>query len=381
MKTNVRLFARTIYYSFFKSQGTPGQLSPKRIFVLVFIFLFYPIWHFSIRVAYLLDNLFFPDYQQQEVKQPIFIVGNFRSGTTFLHRLLTKDTNNTSITGWEIYLAPSVVGRKLLHWGMKLNYLIGNPAQWVINTFDSIVSQSSYIHKIGLTEAEEDGQILFHIWSSYDLLAFFPFRKLVKQYIYYDELIPEKVKERDMKYYKETLKRHVFAHHGKRYISKNPSYSPKVNTLHEKFPDAKFINLVRNPLQVIPSSISLFSHHMHTYGDPETEYSLQEAVIEHSKYWYLYPHRYLQHLPPDQYICIHYKDLVADPQGTVEKIYKRFGFEISPDFSSILQAEAQKSKSYKSKHKYSLKAMGLNKQRIVREFANVIRQFHFDTIE
>jgi hypothetical protein len=243
------------------------------------------------------------------------------------------------------------------------------------------MAEYSSMHKIGLNEAEEDGQVLFHIWSSYDLLAFFPFPNLVNRYIYYDEQIPTEIRERDMSYYQDVLKKHVFAHNGKRYVSKNPSYSPKVRTLHKKFPDAKFINLVRNPLQVIPSSISLFSNHLKTYGDPEVEYSLQETVIEHSKHWYLYPHQYLKQLPSDQYIRIRYKDLVADPKGTVEMIYQRFGFEISTEYDRILQLEAEKAKGFKSKHKYSLKAMGLNKKRILLEFANIIRLLNLENVE
>jgi hypothetical protein len=229
------------------------------------------------------------------------------------------------------------------------------------------------MHKIGLTEAEEDGQVLFQIWSSFDMIAFFPFPKLIKKYIYYDDQMPEEEKRRDMHYYSEIVKKHVYAHGGRRYISKNPSYSPKVKTLHQQFPDAKFINIVRNPLQVIPSSISLFSKHCHTYGDPETDYALQETVIEHSKHWYLYPHQYLKDLPPSQYIRVRYKDLVADPKGTIEAIYRQFGFKHSPEYAKILQAEAEKAKSYKSKHRYSLQEMGLSKQRIKREFHFVSR--------
>jgi hypothetical protein len=381
MKLNIRLYLKTMYYAFFKSQGTPGRLTPKRFLILVFIFMFYPLWRFSIRVAYLLDNLFYPDHLQQEIKQPVFIVGNFRSGTTLLHRLLVKDQAATSMTGWEIYLSPSVVGRKLLHWGMRLNYAIGNPAQWIIDVFDRIVAQSSEVHKIGLNEVEEDGQVLFHIWSSYDLLAFFPFPKLLKRYIYYDEQIPPEEKERDICYYHEVLKKHIFAHHGKRFISKNPSYSPKVHALHEEFPDAKFINLVRNPLQVLPSSISLFSKHWQIYGDPEDKYSLQETFIEHSKYWYLYPHRYLKRLPRDQYVCIRYKDLIADPERIVKLIYRRFGFELSPEYARVLHLESEKAKNYKSKHKYSLRAIGLSKGHLVREFSRIFWEFKFDTRE
>jgi omega-hydroxy-beta-dihydromenaquinone-9 sulfotransferase len=374
MRFNLKLYLKTVQYAFLKSEGTPGRLSPKRFFINLFIFLFWPAWMLSIRIAYLFDNLFYPDHQAQNVKEPIFIVGNFRSGTTFLHRLLTKDDQSTSFTSWELYLAPSVVGRKFYHWLMKINYAVGNPARWVIGLFNRIVEKEAYIHKIGLNEAEEDGQVFFQIWSSFHLLAFFPFPKLIREYIYYDDQVPDDVKERDMRYYSEIIKKHIYAHGGRRYVSKNPSHSPKVKTLHSQFPDAKFINIVRNPLHVIPSSISLFSKHCKTYGDPESEYNLQETVIEHSKHWYIYPHQYLKALPPDQYVRILYKDLIADPEGTIKDIYKRFNLELSSDFAEILQAEAEKAKSYKSNHRYSLRKMGLSKKRIEREFQFITRQ-------
>ena len=374
MRFNLKLYLKTIKFAFFKSEGTPGRLSPKRFFINLFIFLFWPAWMLSMRIAYLFDNLFYPDHQEQDVKEPVFIVGNFRSGTTFLHRLLTKVDQSTSFTSFELYMAPSVVGRKFYRWLLKVNYAIGNPARWVIGLFNRIVEKEAYMHKIGLDEAEEDGQVLFHVWSSFDLLAFFPFPKLIKKYIYYDDQVPADVKKRDMDYYSEIVRKHIYSHGGKRYISKNPSYSPKVKTLHQYFPDAKFINIVRNPLQVIPSTISLYSKHCHTYGDPENEYNLQESVIEHSKHWYLYPHQYLKSLPANQYVRVLYKDLVADPEGTIRDIYQRFNFEISPEFAEVLRTEAEKAKSYKSKHNYSLKKMGLSKQRIECEFRFVTKQ-------
>jgi hypothetical protein len=373
MRFNFKLYLKTIQFAFFKSEGTPARLSPKRFFINLFIFLFWPVWQLFIRIAYLLDNLIYPESLDQEVKEPVFIVGNFRSGTTFLHRLLDKDNHSTSFTSWELYMAPSVIGRKLSQWLLKLNYAIGNPARWVIALFDKIVEKEAVMHKIGLAEAEEDGQVLFQIWSSFDLIAFFPFPKLIREYIYYDDQITAEDKTRDMTYYSEIVKKHIYAHGGRRYLSKNPSHSPKVKTLHHHFPDAKFINIVRNPLQVIPSTISLYSKHCKNYGDPEEEYNLQETVIEHSKHWYLYPHQYLKTLPPDQYIRVYYKDLVADPEGTIRKIYQQFNFELSPEYARVLKAEAEKAKSYKSKHRYSLKKMGLSEQRIRREFQSVTR--------
>jgi hypothetical protein len=374
MRFNLKLYLKTFEYAFFKSEGTPARLSPKRFFINLFIFLFWPVWMFSMRIAYLFDNLFYPEHQEQDVREPVFIVGNFRSGTTFLHRLLTKDDQSTSFTSWELYMSPSVVGRKFYHLLMKINNAVGNPARWVIQIFNRIVEKEAYMHKIGLEEVEEDGQVLFHVWSTFDLLAFFPFPKLIRKYIYYDDQVPPDVKKRDMDYYSELVKKHIYSHGGRRYISKNPSYSPKVKTLHQYFPDAKFINIVRNPLQVIPSTISLYSKHCNTYGDPENEYNLQETVIEHSKHWYLYPHQYLKNLPTDQYIRVFYKDLVADPEGTIKEIYQRFNFNLSPEYARILRVEAEKARSYKSKHRYSLKKMGLSKKRIESEFQFISRQ-------
>ncbi len=377
MKLNLKLYLKTFWYSFFKSEGTPGRLTPKRFFVLLFIFLAYPIWHFTIRLSYGLDQLFYPQHADQNIEKPIFIVGNFRSGTTLLHRLLAKDPRFTGMKTWEIYLAPSIVQRKIIRWTMKLNRMVGNPVQKIINWFEKALREYSYMHPTGLNEIEEDGHIFLHIWSSYNLFAFFPFPELIRNYIYYDEEVPEEQKQLDMTYYQEVLKRHVYANNGKRYIAKNPTYSAKVKSLHQNFPDAKFINLVRSPLRVIPSAISMFSNHWKTYGEPDEDYPqpASEVMQEQSKHWYIYPHQYLKTLPADQYAMVRYRDLVKDLKTTVENIYHRFGLQMTDEYREILDQEAEKAKRYKSKHAYSLKAMGLDGKVIASEFDSAVKDY------
>lgn len=380
MKFNLKLYLKTFWVSFFKSEGTPGHLTPKRFLILSLIFLLYPLYHFSIRLAYGLDQLFYPHHMDQEVEKPIFIVGNFRSGTTLLHRLLAKDPRFTGMKAWEIYVAPTITQRKLIRWLMKINRLIGNPIQKVIKRFEKALERYSYMHKARLNEIEEDSHVLLHIWSTYNIFAFFPFPELVRNYIYYDEEVSEDQKEMDMDYYKEVLKRHVYANNGKRYISKSPSFTPKVKTLHQKFPDAKFINLVRSPLRVIPSSVSMFSNHWQTYGEPNEEYPrpATDVMQEQAKHWYIYPHQYLKRLPPDQYGMVRYRDLVRDPQATIENIYQRFGIEMTEEYQQILAKESEKAKKFKSKHKYSIQEMGLNQTNIENEFDAAMQEYDLD---
>jgi hypothetical protein len=150
-----------------------------------------------------------------------------------------------------------------------------------------------------------------------------------------------------------------------------------VKTLHKLFPDAKFINLVRSPLRVIPSAVSMFANHWKTYGDPEQEYpeTAQEIIQKQAKHWYVYPHQYLKSLPLDQYVMVRYQDLVADPKASVEGIYKRFGIEMTSEYEQILAIESESAKQYKSKHKYSLKSMGLDENRLIDEFKDAIHDF------
>jgi len=381
MKLNLKLYFKTIWISFFQSEGTPGRITPKRFFILLLIFLLYPVWHLSIRFAYQLDKIFYPHLEDQNVDQPVFIVGNFRSGTTLLHRLLAKDERFTGMKTWEIFLAPSIIQRNFLRWIMKINKLIGSPVQKLIHAFENSLKEYTYIHPISLNEIEEDGNLFLQTWSTYNLFAIFPFPELIHNYIYYDKDVPDSQKQMDMAHYQEVLKRHLFVNRGKRYISKSPTYSPKVRTLHQKFPDAKFINIVRSPLRVIPSSVNMFSKHWQLFCEPGEEYPhvAPDVIREQAKYWYLYPHQYLKKLPSDQYVMVRYQDLVANPEAVIKHIYKRFGIDITPEYRKILRAEAEKAKKYKSRHHYSMQKMGLNSKRLKKEFAAAIQEYKLET--
>ena len=74
---------------------------------LAFLFL-----RVSVAIGMVLDPLFFPRLRRTRVKAPIVIVGNPRSGTTFLQRLMARDTANFScLKMWEIFFAPSITSR------------------------------------------------------------------------------------------------------------------------------------------------------------------------------------------------------------------------------------------------------------------------------
>jgi hypothetical protein len=367
----LREYLTYFYYSFFRSQGTPGKLSPKRIFILLFLFFCYPIWNIYIRLGLFLDQMFFPAYQQAMAQDPVFIVGNYRSGSTFLHRLLLRDEKNTCLKAWEIYFAPAISHRKFLRLIKSISSRIGSPLERFVKGFDKSLNNIYSMHQTGLMTYEQDSQLFYHIWSSYNLFAIFPFLDLAEKYIYYDQAVPKAKRDRDFMFYRHVLSRHFCLHPGRQYISKNPDFTPAVETLREVFPQAKFINLVRPPESMIPSLVNLWSRNWHTYGSPEEQYPMVDVLKTQAKHWYSYPQERLSDLPPDRYQVVDFKEFIYDPHKVVTRIYKEFGYQLTPAYEKVLEEETIKARQY-TNNRYSLVDMGLDKVKLKVEFTSAL---------
>src|SRR5512139_1548683 len=126
MTYNFRLFWRTTYRSLFAAQNTPARLTRKRI---IFLLMFYTVWPIGSLIHWLcffLDDILFPGHTTQVIEKPLFIIGNLRSASTFLHRLLSRDTEAfTCLTTWYIYLPPSVTEKKITNFFARLDRRLG----------------------------------------------------------------------------------------------------------------------------------------------------------------------------------------------------------------------------------------------------------------
>jgi len=102
MTYNFWLFWRTFYRSFFQPNAL-ARLTRKRLIFLILFYLIWPVGSLIHWCCFLLDDIFFPGHKTQPIDKPLFILGNLRSGSTFLHRLLSRDSDTfTSLTTWDI---------------------------------------------------------------------------------------------------------------------------------------------------------------------------------------------------------------------------------------------------------------------------------------
>ncbi|MGD8997293.1 MAG: sulfotransferase [Anaerolineae bacterium] len=384
MAFDFKSLARFTYKQLFRSRGTPYRLSPKRIGLLLLSYILYTLIELFNWLGLALDAILFPAYRQLGVKGPVFIIGNPRSGTTFLHRLLARDEKTFStMRTWEMLVAPSVTMRKVF-WALSaLDRRLGRPAARCLGMLEESWQADNVVHRVAMRAPEEDEYLLVHIFSCLKIWLYVAMLDEAERYTYFDSQMPEEDKNRIMTFYTRCLQRHLYAHnHGdKRYLAKNPHFSPVVDTLYRFFPDVKIIYLARNPLDMIPSYVSLKENEWRLLGDPEKAYGSREYILDMAGHWYSYPLERLGQASQDSYVVVNFNHLVNDARGTVREIYSRFGLEISPAFDEMLRQATEQARNHESEHEYSLREMGLTCDQIVSSYAEVFERFGFDIRE
>jgi hypothetical protein len=381
MPFDLRRYVRFLYVAIFEGGDLKARLAPKRLCWILVFTTFFPLLEVWLWITFHLDDLLFPGYREVSVEAPVFIVGNPRSGTTFFHRLLSEDACHFSwMRTWEMLFAPSITQRCIIHGLSALDRRLGRPVCRLISQVQAKWQAANDLHTVALQRPEEDEYILLHIWSTLMVWLFSGFLTYIDDWVHFDQRIPPGDKQRVMDFYKGCLRRHLY-YHGTEdtfYLAKNPNFSPKIETLRKTFPEARFIVLVRNPLDMVPSFINILNFSWQVLGDPVLERSGYPQVLDMVEHWYTYPLARLADAPSDRAVVINFDEMVADPDWTVRAIYDRFGWEVGPAFGEALRQATIRSRNYEPHPPYDLEAMGLTREQVVDRYAEIFERFGFD---
>ena len=381
MHYNLRLFWRTFYRSFFDSKNTPARLTRKR---LTFLLLFYTVWTpgtLIYRILFFLDDIFFPGHKTQPIKKPLFIIGNLRSGSTFLHRLLSRDETFTSLTTWDIYLAPTIIQKKITQFVSRLDNKLGGHLHRLLYAFDRRTLGQIKIHPISFFQPEEDENILLHAWDSFWVTFLFPIMDEFPNYQHFDEALSLEHKRSIMAFYKSMLQRHLYATGKKYYVAKAPAFSAKIETLVEFFPDARIIYLARNPLDMLPSTVSWINYSRRVFTDPGEGFLYLDEIVDLTQHWYRHPLNYLDAHPSPRYLILKYDDLIQRPEHVIRRFYEQFGYPDKPGLEKIVDEAVKETLAHRSDHSYSYEEMGFSREQIVEIYADIFERFDFDARE
>ena len=166
------------FKTFFKAfkLGFAEGPDPRRFVGLTLLLLFYPGVALFNAVCLTLDKVFFP-FKKAEVKPPVFIVGNARSGTTFMHRLMCRDDKRfTYFKAWELFF-PSLLQKKVIRAvGRMDEKLFGEALFRGLQRFeDKAFARFRKLHPLSITGSEEDETAMVHVFSSPFVCVLFPY--------------------------------------------------------------------------------------------------------------------------------------------------------------------------------------------------------------
>lgn len=374
----IRRYLHLLRTALFGQRDIPPLHRRSLAFCLRFLVMF-PLLEVWNALCLLLDNVLFPGWRRTPLRQPIFVVGNPRSGTTLMHRILAGDERFFCFKTWQL-LFPSVLQKRVLAALGKLDRRLGSPLRSHIERNEQHrLAEFNRYHQVGLFLPEEDGKVLIHNLALPDLGFFFPFAGF-DRFAQMDHEVGPAEQRDTMKFYTACVRRQAYFAGGNRsLISKNPFFTGKIENLIRQFPDCKIIYMVRNPLDVVASAISLMRAILRLTINAESGPDLDRTAYEGVKHYYFYPLERLSRLPSDRCALVNYDELLKSPREVIRRIYRQFGLSITPQFEKCLEQEAAAMRAHKSRHSYSLEDQCIPAEQIVADLWPVFERFGFDT--
>ena len=128
-----------------------------RVYFLMILLLWIPPVAIFHAICFFLDGLLFPGLWRTEIKQPVFILGHARSGTTLTHRLMSKDDGRFSaFMLYEMYF-PSLLQRWVIRRVARLDRKLGGHLERRVLAWDKRrYASTQALHPMSLTNMEED---------------------------------------------------------------------------------------------------------------------------------------------------------------------------------------------------------------------------------
>jgi hypothetical protein len=356
--------------------------SPKRLLIHFMVLVLLSGWALYHAICMELDKVFFPRYRKTQIKNPVFIVGNARSGTTLFQRLLSEDEDNfIYFKGWEV-LFPALIQKKILTaFTTALQMVFPNLEERYVKFEEGRTKEINQMRPVGLMKQEEDEFLMIISFASPAIVVLFPYLDELNHMTAFDERVPPQKRQKVMRFYRECVLRQLYYHGGTRtLVSKNPSFTMKMRSLGEEFPDAKFVYMMRNPFETIPSLLDLMRVLWEKLGMDMKSKHIEQALnvlADDLVHDYKFAMEVLAEWPEDRYAIVEYNELTADVKATVEKVYDKLNLSISPAFEQKLNAELNRQKQYHSSHAYSLQEFGLSESKVYEELSDIIERFNY----
>jgi len=307
------------------------------------------------------DREFYPDITRQEIREPLFIVGLPRSGTSVLHRLLGADPEHRSPLMWEVR-SPSPPTRYDEKRRIQRARQGCNFFNWVAPTF-------RYVHTVGAEIPQECVSLMTPTFLSdqFDAMYYVP---SYRAWFFRQDLRPA------YEYHRRFLQHLQFRRGARRWILKAPTHMFAMPALLSAYPDALFVQTHRTPVDAMASVSSLVTILRSAFSDAVDPVIVGREAID---YWSKTMDKFLRErdrLANNRICDIQYDEIRREPIRAVRRIYEYFGWSLSHEAERRMRVlVASQAKRQSANHRYDLSHFGSSAGEVLSVFETYCQRF------
>ncbi len=253
-----------------------------------------------------------PAILDQPIARPIFITGLPRSGSTFLHSLLSQDPSNRVVRCWEtIYPYPGRDGAADRR---------QRKVERQLASFARLAPEIRSLHPITAGSPQECTEITGHVFQSlrFDTTHAVPT---------YQRWLDDAGHLAAYRFHQRFLQ-HVQHRNGPgRWILKCPDHVFALDAIHAVYPDACFVFMHRDPLEVLPSVAKLTEALRRPFTRRIDRLQIGRQVSERWAHGATILTETTGNAgnSSDRMVHLKFRRFVADPLGSVAALYEHFG--------------------------------------------------------
>ena len=269
------------------------------------------------------DRQLHPEIAQQEIREPLFIVGLPRSGTTLLHTLFAADPAHRVPLTWEV-MSPSPPSAEDREQRIRSATRDLAMLRWLAPTFESV-------HATGAELPQECVSLISPTFLSdqFDTMYNIP---SYRAWFFRQDLRPA------YSYHRRFLQHLQFRSSAKRWILKAPAHMFAAPALLSVYPNAKFVQLHRNPIDAVASVSSLVTILRRVFSDTVDPLQVgSDAIV----YWSDAVKTFMQvrdQLPTDRICDVYYNEIRRDAVDAARRVYEHFGWDLKPEVEQKMRA-------------------------------------------
>lgn len=321
----------------------------------------------STRLRYIEDEKLHPEITAQDVGDPLIVCGLPRTGTTITYDLLCLDPAARAPREWEWYIpwpAPEVA---TFDSDPRIAQVQAIYENWLKHA-----PQLNDIQRMDCTQPGECNHgMMLHFGSTN-----FPAELGVPAFA---QWLQDNVPEGQYRTHKRMLQQFQWKGPKGRWTLKSPQHLFDLPGLVEAYPGAMLVWTHRDPVKTLSSLSSMISGFLAAVGAPQDDKTIGRSVFDT---WSAAMARATaaRAARPDieaRIIDLAHADIVADPLGTVERIYARFGLPFSDEHRARIARflSENPAASRLGKHKHSPDQFGIDPDEVHARLADYYERY------